>query len=342
MRHEFLLAGAIGVLALSLGVGAIAVPGVLSSPSEDVRESYLTVQQPYVEATNVTGETVTLSLDSRLEHRGGPAGNVTVVTRAIDTETGLVETTARQSLGTVTGDRDVQYNTTLSVEREGGYRIVTEVFAGGREVTSHRGTVSNLDALVPVSSRSSVGFHEYDDEASGVSAINYRIERVENNESTLNVTVDLTNTGDDAAGGLELQIRARQADSNVIADASTVEVGQIRPGRTRTVSTEITVPDGYDYWLDGILRSDDVIVATESSVADLDPTETLQVNQTRTETGFQSSDFTEAPDAEDMDGQEPQADDQQTAVSGSGPGFTAGIALVAVALAALLGIRRET
>ena len=340
MRRELLLAGAIGVVTLSMVVGAIAVPGVLADAPEDVRPSELRVQQPYVAASDVGGQTVTLSLSSRLEHRGGSAENVTVVVRAIDTETGLVETTARQSLGTIDGDRDVPYTTNLTVERQGSYRIDTEVFADGRQVTTHTGTVSNLDALVPESSRSTVGFHEFDGE-NGMSAINYRIDRVENNQSTLNVTVDLTNTGDVAAGGVEVQIRARQADSNVIADSSTVTVGEIRPGRTRTVSTEITVPDGYDYWLDGILTSDDVIVATESSVADLDPTETLRRNETQTETGFQSGDFAEQTEAPDMGG-EARDEPERTAVGSGGPGFTVGAALVALALAALVAIRRQS
>jgi len=338
VRHEILLAGALGVLVLTLGVGAIAVPGVLTEASDDVRASSLSVQQPYVDATSVNGQTVTLSLSSRLEHRGGPAENVTIVTRAIDSGSGLVETTERQSLGDIAGDRDVPYTTNLTVEREGGYRIETEVLADGRRVTTHTGRVSNLQALTPTVARSPVGFHEFDNENAPLEAIAYRIESVRDDDATLTVSAYLTNTGDEAAGGVELQLRARQADSNVIADASTIQVGEIRPGRTRTVSTELTVPDGYDYWLDGILSSDGVIVATDSSVADLDPTETLEPDETTTETGFQSSDFTEQPEPESTEGYDRE---RQTPTGGSGPGFTAWAGLLAVVVAALAAIRRQ-
>ena len=320
-----------------MAVGAVAVPGALAGPPEDVRESRLTMQQPHIDATDVGGERVTLSLSARLEHRGGTAENVTVETRAIDTETGLVETTERLSLGGIDGDRDVPYTTNLTVEREGSYRIETAVYADERRATTHTGTVSNLGALVPESARSSIGFHDFDDGAD-LEPITYRIVDVRNNESTLNVTADLTNTGGEPASGVDLRLRARQADSNVIADSASVPVGEIRPGRTRTVSTELTVPDGYDYWLVGILSADGVIVGTEQSVADLDPTETVRENQTTTETGFQSDDFvrrTETPER-------PDSDDEERATSGgSGPGFTAGVALVALALAALAGIRRQ-
>lgn len=324
---------------LTMGLAALAVPGLISPPVEHERPSDLRVQQPYITATDVGGETVTLSLSARLEHRGGAADNTTVVTRAIDTETGLVETTEQVSLGTVDGDRDVPYTTNLTVERAGGYRIETEVFADEQLRTTHTGTVSRLDALTPESARSPVEFHDFDDSSAGFGAIAYRIEAVAANQSTLNVTAYLTNTGDEAAGNVELQLRARQADSNVVADSSTTTVGEIRPGRTRPVSTELAVPDGYDYWLDGILSSDGVIVATERAVADLDPTETIGANQTTRESGFQSGDFVQATETPDL-GDRAADDDRATASGGSGPGFTAGAVLLAVVVA-LVAIRRD-
>lgn len=340
MRRESLLGAAVCAVVLTMAVGAVAVPDALAGPPEDRYDSRLRMQQPYLAATDISGESVTLSLSARLAHRGGTAENVTVETRAIDTETGLVETSERLSLGTIDAGRDVPYTTNLTVERRGSYRIETEVYADGCRATAHSGTVSNLDALVPPSARSAVRFHDFGDSDADMQAITYRIATVANDASTLNVTTYLTNTGDEPAGGVALQVRARQADSNVIADADTVTVGEIRPGRTTTVSTELTVPDGYDYWLDGILSADGVIVGTAQSVADLDPTETLRRNQTTTETGFQSDDFVRETGAESdrdqMDGAE------VTASGGSGPGFTAGTVLVALAIVALAVGRRET
>lgn len=338
MRRESLLGAAVCAVILTMAVGAVAVPDALAGPPEDVRESRLAMQQPYIEASDVSGETVTLSLSARLAHRGGTAENVTVETRAVDEATGLVETTDRVSLGTLDTDRDVPYTTNLTVERAGSYRIETEVYADGRRETTHSGTVSNLDALVPASARSPVRFHDFEHADADMEAISYRIATVRDNESTLNVTTYLTNTGDEPAGGVELQARARQVDSNVVADSATVTVGEIRPGRTRTVSAELTVPDGYDYWLDGILSADGVIVGTERSVADLDPTETVRRNTTTRETGFQSGDFVRRAGPEE----EPdRVEEGRTATGGSGPGFTVSAALLALAIAALAAIGRE-
>ena len=336
MRRETALAGAIALLVATMAVGAIAVPGALSEPRDDARESYLSLQEPYVDAHDVSGRTVTLSLSSRLEHRGGTAENVTVETRAIDTETGLVETTERQSLGEVSGDRDVPFTTNLTVERAGGYRIETTVFADEQRQTGHRGEVSNLGALTPDSARSPIGFHDFENTNVPLEAISYRILSVEDNRTRMEVTTYLTNTGDETTGGLDLRLRARQADSNVIADESTLRIGEIRPSRTETVTTTLTVPDGYDYWLDGILSVDGVIVATESSVADLNPEETLTEDETRRDVGFESDDFAE------QETEAPRADSQapQETEGASGPGFTALTAVVALLVAAV--IRRYT
>ncbi len=315
---------------------ATAVPGVLSEPTEDVRPSHLDLRESYVDAQDVTGETVTLSLTSTLEHRGGAAENVTVVTRVIDADTGLVATTERQTLGNVTGERDVSFTRNLTVERDGDYRIETAVSKDGRRVSVQRRMVRNVDALTPAYARSTVAFHQFENTNTPLRAISYRIVDVADNETTLNVTAYLTNSGDDPAGGLSLRVRARQADSNVVADESALQVGQIRPGRTQTVSTTLTVPDGYNYWLDGILQSDGVVVATESAPANLDPQETLTANETRRDVGFDSGDFEEETVEDGGMGERAEA----TTAGGSGPGFTALAALVAL-VAATLGLARR-
>ncbi|WP_424004578.1 DUF7490 domain-containing protein [Haloarcula salina] len=337
MRREALLTGGVVVVVLAAFIGAITVPGALADPPEDVRESYLDLRETTIEPAAVTGQTVTLSIDARLSHRGGPAENVTVETRAVDADTGLVATTVTRRVGTVDGEREVSVPTNITVERQGGYRIETIVYEDGRRVTTGRQSVRNVDALKPAFARSPVTFERFENTGASLDAIAYRIDGVADNRTTLNVSVYLTNTGDEPAGGISLHLRARQADSNVIADESTVRVGQIRPGRTESVTAELTVPDGYNYWLDGILRSDGVVVGTETSPANLHPTERLHENQTQREVGFESSDFEEEP-AGDSGGRPEEAQ----ATTGQGPGFTAVGALVALLASSLVIARRQT
>lgn len=336
MRRETLLTGGVVVVVLAMLIGATAVPGALSEPPDDVRESYLDLRETTIEPAAVDGQTVTLSIDARLSHRGGPAENVTVETRAIDADTGLVATTTRQSVGTIEGEREVSVRSNITVERAGGYRIDTIVYEDGSRIETGQQSVQNVDALTPAYARSSVTFQRFENAGVPLDSITYRIDSVSDNRTTLNVSVYVTNAGNTPSDDLSLRLRARQADSNVIADESTVRVGQIRPGRTEIVRTQLTVPDGYNYWLDGMLLSDGVIVGTESSPANLHPTERLQENETRQEVGFQSSDFEQdRPEGQEMD--EPQ---QTTA--GEGPGFTALVGLIAVLASALLTARRQT
>ncbi|WP_336330451.1 DUF7490 domain-containing protein [Haloarcula sp. CGMCC 1.2071] len=336
MRRETLLTGGVVAVVLAMLIGATAVPGALSEPQDNVRESYLDLRETTIEPASVDGQTVTLSIDARLSHRGGPAENVTVETRAIDADTGLVATTTRQSVGTIEGEREVSVRSNITVERAGGYRIDTIVYEDGDRVETGQQSVQNVDALTPAYARSSVTFQRFENAGVPLDSITYRIDGVSDNRTTLNVSVYVTNAGNDPSDDLSLRLRARQADSNVIADESTVRVGQIRPGRTEIVRTQLTVPDGYNYWLDGMLLSDSVIVGTESSPANLHPTERLQENETRQEVGFQSSDFErDRPEEREMD--EPR----QT-MAEEGPGFTALIGLIAVLASALLIARRQT
>ena len=336
MRRETLLTGGVVVVVLAMLIGATAVPGALSEPQDDVRESYLDLRETTIEPASVDGQTVTLSIDARLSHRGGPAENVTVETRAIDADTGLVATTTRRSVGEIEGEREVSVRSNITVERAGGYRIDTIVYEDGNRVETGQQSVQNVDALTPAYARSTVTFQRFENAGVPLDSITYRIDGVSDNRTTLNVSVYVTNAGNDPSDDLSLRLRARQADSNVIANESTVRVGQIRPGRTEIVRAQLTVPDGYNYWLDGMLLSDGVIVGTESSPANLHPTERLQENETRQEVGFQSSDFErDRPEEREMDGP------QQT-TAGEGPGFTALVGLIAVLASVLLIARRQT
>nr|WP_282594329.1 PGF-CTERM sorting domain-containing protein [Halorientalis brevis] len=126
---------------------------------------------------------------------------------------------------------------------------------------------------------------------------------------------------------MRLVLKARQADSNILAAEKVVRAGQIPAGSTATPHATLTVPANYNYYLDAVLWKGDVIVATARSAANLDPSETIAVNQTRREVGLAVGDFqrnTGGPDSSpDEYGETPTPES-----SGSGPGFGPGLALV--------------
>jgi len=329
--ERLLLGGAAAIVVVSV-VAAGVVPGALVPPDHG-REGpgRLVVRDLAIASGEVTGATAELDVETRLAHVGPPANNLTVTFRAIDLESGLLTTTTTVAVPPIEGDREVPVNGTLRVPRSGGYRVEAIVYHDGRRLTSADRRVTGVSALEPPYAVSPVEFHRF--RATDQPAIAYRIDSVENGSVGLAVTTYLTNAGDAPAGGLRLVLQARQADSGIVADGTAVTIGTIAPGRTATPEASLTVPDGYNYYLDAQLWADGVIVGTARAAANLNPTETLSVNRTRRTVGLEVSDFRSSREKR-------TAAPSGTAVaSGGQPGFTVGLAVLAL-LALALWTRR--
>lgn len=338
MRREALLAGAAGAVVVLLAGVAVLAPGIAATPQDErARPSDTEIRDTAFTAERVGGETVTLNVTTLLEHRGGPASNVTVAYRMVDADTGLIVDRAIRSLDDVEGDREVATDTTLTVEREGDYELYTFLYTDDRRIDTARSGIRGTENLSPGYAEASVDFHQFAG-ARNVPAVQYGIESVTDGEARVSVTAYLTNGGDEPAGDLELQLIARQADSNIVADSARVGVGEVRPGRSATPSTELVVPDNYTYYLDAVLWKDGVIVGSTRAVADLNPRR--QAGQNTTEVDLDSGEFgadTDEPRAEDTPREEGEA---TTAESGGQPGFGVGVAIAAGVAAVLLLTRR--
>ncbi|WP_254823032.1 DUF7490 domain-containing protein [Haloglomus halophilum] len=328
-RERILAAGAVGVVVVAL-LSAAVVPGAITDPSADdpERPGPLRVVDMPIAPGQVDGETATLRVTPYLRHDGPTTPNVSVVFRAVDSESGLVETTRRVAVGDVTteGERPVSAN--LTVEREGGYHIEAIVYTDDRRVDTARRTVSGLDALTPAYARSTVAFT--DEEA--LPALSVGVESASEDRTTLRVAPSLVNRGDTASEGLRVEVTLRQAESNVVAARTAVDVGTVRPGRTASPATTVTVPAEYNYYVDAVLYRDGVVVDTARGAVNLDPSEPISVNETRREVEFEAGDF--ESDGGGSGGAPPRT---ETALgSGGQPGFGAGLAVVALLGAALL------
>ncbi|WP_459193988.1 DUF7490 domain-containing protein [Halosimplex sp. J119] len=332
----------LGALALLLVAAAAAVvvfaPGAVAERTdEDVRPSRLALQEPRVAAGDVGGEHAELSLDVRLDHRGGDAENVTVEVQAIDTDTGLVATTVRRDLGTVSGEREIRTRMNVTVERQGGYRLDIRVYEDGRRVETGSTRVSGVDSLTPDYAETSVGFERYGGQPTSPPVISAQVLAERNNLTTLRTATALTNRGSEPAGGLKLVVVARQVESNVVADRASVQVGDIGPGRTVNETVDLRVPSNYNYYLDGFLYRNGVLVETVTDSAMLDPSRPVPENTTREEVDFQAGDFAGTPEP----GPGMEEDTPEPTPSSSGPGFGAVGALAALLATAALAARRN-
>jgi len=332
-RETALAAGAAGVALLAV-LAAVVVPGALADPSADrpVRPGPVDIADMEIAAADVTGSTVTLNVTTRLSHRGPPARNVSVRVQAVDAESGLVEATRTARVGDLTGEREVAVPTTLTVGREGGYRVRAAVYRDGQRVDGGARELRGLDALQPPYARSDVGFAAAD----ALPPVSFSVAETSGNRTTLALQLALTNAGDDRPEDLRVTVTLRQADSNIVANRTSVPVGSIRPGRTATAEARLTVPTGYNYYIDAVLWKDDVVVDSARGAANLDPTETISVNETRRDVELRVSDFTRG----DGEGERPRPEATgEPAAGGSAPGFGVGVAVVALLAAALLARR---
>lgn len=333
MNREALLAGGAALIAVGSLLVVAVVPGALASPDRDVRPGFVSIEEMTVAHGPVSGQTATLTVDTHVSHRGATTENVSVLLRATDLETGLVATTRTLDVGTVEATREVSVTGNLSVEREGGYRLETVLYRDGERVDAGRADVRGVGTLEPAYARSTVEFHRF--ERADLPVVEFSVAEVDGNRTRLNVSAHLTNTGDDPESGLRLVLKARQADSNILADETTVPVGEVAPGRTATPGTALVVPEGYNYYLDAVLWKDGVIVGTERAPANLDPTETLRTNETQRDVGLEVSDF-----ERDRDGGGAGDRPTGTPAGVEQPGFGFAIAVAALlAVAAVLGRR---
>ncbi|MFC7079676.1 DUF7490 domain-containing protein [Halorussus caseinilyticus] len=342
MNRETILAGAIA-LVVAVSVLAVAVvPGAIADADTErdpVRPGHLDIQEVSIAPGPVSGGTATLQVDTRLAHSRGRSENVSVLVRAVHLESGLVETTKQTPVSTISGEREVSVLQNVSVERSGGYRVETIVYRDDERIAEGSKEVRGVGTLTPEYARTSVRFHWQGGD--GLPPIEYTVADAADNRTTLDVSTFLTNEGDAASKELRVVFTARQADSNIVADRASVEVGTVRPGRTATPSVELAVPDGYNYYLDAVLWKDGVIVGTARSVANLNPTETVEANETVREVGLEVGDF----DGDRQD--EKRRDYEETvtesaAADGGVPGFGVGAATAALVGALLLARRRNS
>jgi len=347
MRRETALGGVAVLVALATVLSPLALPGVLADPGGDdaERDSAPPGQFAFEEVTvapaSVEGDRATLTVDARLRHElpgdASSSENVTVLFRATDDDSGLVETSRTVDVGTVADRREVSVVANLTVPRESDYRIDVIVFRDGRRVADGRTTIGGVDTLVPEYARTSLSFERFE-RSGNIPTVSYSIEDVSDGRARLNVSASLTNEGSEPTDDVSVRLIAFQSDSNVAANRTSVRVGSVRPGRTAEASATLTVPDDYNYQLTAFLINDGVVVDTVQSSANLAPenNDSAPVNDTDDgeEDGFQAGDFESDDEAEDPD-RTPASGDTTTEQSAGGqPGFGAG--LTALALAAVL------
>jgi len=332
-----LLAVAAALLVVG-AVGAVAAPDAVDDPrSANEPPGRIDIAGATVAPGEVRGETAELRLGTDLRHRGAAVENVTVRHRAVDGESGLLVDEATVDVGSADFEGEETVNGTVTVDREGGYRVETVVFADGQRRERQVTRVAGVAALTPDYADTRVGFTD----GSVWPTVAVSVVDAGDRTATLSASISVTNRGDGPSDDLDLRVFLRQAESNVIAAEATETVGTVRPGRTDTVTATVEVPDGYNYYVDAALFSDDVLVDETQGVANLNPQETISANETVRDVTFSVDDFEreEARGADDRSAGD--AEDAADTSRDATPGFGPVVAVGALLAAALYARRRR-
>ncbi|MBP1922353.1 PGF-CTERM protein [Halorubrum alkaliphilum] len=331
-----LLALAAAVL-LAGAVGLVAAPDALDDPRDTTGPpGDVDLVDVVVEPGDVRGDTATLDLLADLEHDGSTVENVTVRHRAIGSDSGLLVDETVVEVGDVDRGGEMTMNGSVDVDRDGGYHLETVIYADGERQTERTTRIAGVSALTPTYADSNVGFSD----GSVWPTIAVSVSEAGETEATLSISTAVTNRGDDLSDGLDLRVLLRQADSNVVADEATETVGSVRPGRTETVTTTVEVPDEYNYYVDAALFDDDVLIDETQDVANLDPQETIDANETVEDVGFAVEDFTQDEVADDLDDAPVRdVDEDDATVDDDTPGFGVVVAVAALLVATVVARR---
>jgi PGF-CTERM protein len=329
-RERILAGGAVLVVGVAL-LGALVGPGVLADPGDEgpIRPGRVDVVDPAaaVSTGEITGQHAELTLHTPLRHYGNPTENVSVRYRAIDTDSGLLVDETRVQVGTMTGDGEREVRGTLTVPREGGYRLEATVYRNDSRVDGYSQSVRGVSALTPEYARSNVSFTE----DAVLDPVSVSIVEAGEDRTTLELGGWLTAMGPSEGSDLSVTFIVRQAESNVVAERATVDAATLREGRSEMVTTEVSVPSEYNYYIDAVLTRDGVIIDTAAGVVNLDPTETIDRNQTERDVEFEAGDF----DEEERTDREPERERRTETVT-STPGFGPVVAVLALLGAVLL------
>lgn len=332
MHRERLLVAATVTLLAASAVTAVAVPGVIADRDpDDIRPGRADIQEVTIGVGDVSAGTVTLSVTTYLAHRDGESENLSLRVRAVGVDSGMVKTTREVAVDPISGDREVPVVVDLPVARDGGYRIETVLYDDENRVGAVATAVRGVGT---VQAGGHVEFHRF---GADLPPVQYSVAETAPNRTTLAVSTYLTNRGAEPSGPVSVELVVRQAESNIVAARSTVSVDGVAAGATVTPNASVTVPAGYNYYLDAILRKDGVIVDTARSAANLDPQERIEADTTVRDVGLRVEEFERTDTTE----RSPERPAEETGASGV-PGFGPAVAVAALVAVTVLTWRRQT
>ncbi len=324
MRRAWLV-----VLLVPLVLGA----GCLKSFDEPSRVNITTID---LSPERVLSSTVELNLTTYLDNAGGgTTGALRLLAKAYSQDTGFLIAHTEDNLTPLPGLTTRGVTQQLAVPREGSIRIDITLFEDGHALRVGSITARNLGVLKPDVFETGLKIGEMDFTVEEV------VEGARGNGTRVRIEAGLyfTNEATTPSEDLRVQVKARETPTQLVADTQWLTTGTISPGTTIIRTTNLTVPDGYNYIVEILTWRGDVIVDRAEGRVQLAPTFVVPKDQEFVVTNPNVNDFIRPPTSPTATPGYPQygAPDSATGV----PSITLVASLVAVAIAALVARGRK-
>ena len=255
------------VLILSFAIVQINKDVLRKEAPPWIPPSSVSIREVDVKPVEVTSARIEMNVTAYINHNGGKTQNASMLIRAINSDTRLLETQVSAPIPETDSDieKTLSVSTNLNVERNGGYELNILLFDNGSIRDSGTVSIRGLNALTPGSKRSGITLNNIDFTVGGVSA----------GKVSIKSDIYLENKGPDVSENLKMTVKAREATSNLIADKTNAETGTIVNETTAVRSVQLVVPDEYNYMVVVELWRGDTMINTWEKPVLLVPTKTV-------------------------------------------------------------------
>ncbi len=251
----------ISLLILVVGRDVIFIPE--QKPYQP--QSYLSIREIDVKPLDITDSFVDINITAYLNHVGGKTNNASMTIRAINRDAGLLISQGSTSIPETEFDKTIFVHQNLRIDRDKNYELRIFLFDNGSVQDSGAINVQGLSVLTPKSKDNKIVMSNIDFIVSGVDA----------SRVSIHSDIYLENIGVEISKNLKLIVKAREADSNLLADKTTSETGEIKSEVTIIKTVQLKVPDKYNYMVVVELWNDDILTNTWERPVLLAPTKTL-------------------------------------------------------------------
>ena len=257
-----ILLGAIFVVSIAI---VLMNSDALITEKEYRPSASFSIREIDVKPVEVTSNLIEINVTAYIYHGEGEAINPTMLLRAINSNTGLHEAEVSTLIPESDSDKTVTASAKLKVERNGNYDLRILLYDNGSIRESGSVGIKGLDALTPAAKKSGVAVNNIDFIVAGASG----------GIASIRSDVYLENKWAAPSDNMNMIVKARQAESNLIADKKASETGVIAGEVTSVKSIQLDVPEGYNYMMVVELWKGDVMVNSWEKALMLAPTKTV-------------------------------------------------------------------